>query len=233
MYENLDPIRPEDVEQAKLLLKELPKWLESLQDEEVKNHKYDAALNAVDKAILETRKYLRHRREGGDRDRAAEQRLSKLWSDTCSKIQRYDGYLAGLCSVKANGWADEATWDTPENRNLPIRVDQMLEHVRRLRENSPYSVSQWEKIVAVAMAALIIGLVMYLVVRNQPFADPNLVSILRIVLSVAAGILGATIPGFLHVQWSGGGFIIRAGGALALFVITFFGSPSVILPSPH
>jgi hypothetical protein len=96
-----------------------------------------------------------------------------------------------------------------------------------------YSASQWEKIVAVAMAVLIVGLVIYLVVRNEPFADPNLVRILRIVLSVAAGILGATIPGFLDVKWSGGGFIIRAGGALALFVITFFGSPSVILPSTN
>ena len=233
MYENLDPIRPDDVEQAKLLLKELRKWLESLPAEEVKNHRYDAALNTVDEAILETRKYLRHRREGGDRDRATELRLSDLWSDARREIQPYDGYLAGLCSVKANGWADEATWSAPENRDLPIRVDQMLQHVRRLRENPQYSVSQWEKIVAVAMAALVIGLVVYLVVRNQPFADPNLVRILRIVLSVAAGILGATIPGFLHVQWSGGGFIIRAGGALALFVITFFGSPNVILPSPH
>ena len=97
----------------------------------------------------------------------------------------------------------------------------------------PYRASTWEKVVAVAMAALIVGVVMYLVVRNQPFADPNLVRLLRIVLSVAAGILGATIPGFLDVEWKGGGFIIRAGGALALFVITFFGSPSVILPPPH
>lgn len=100
------------------------------------------------------------------------------------------------------------------------------------RGKGQYSASLWEKIVAIAMAALIVVLVMYLVIRNEAFADPNLVRLLRIILSVAAGILGATIPGFLDVKWSGGGFIIRAGGALALFVITFFGSPSVILLSP-
>lgn len=233
MSENLYPISPDEVERAKLLLKELPKWLGSLPEEEVKNHKYDAALNTVDKAILETRKYVGHRREGGNRDRETELRLSDLWLEAGREIQPYDGHLAGLCSVKANGWADEATWDAPENRNLPIHVDQMLKRLRTLRENPQYHASQWEKIVAVAMAALIIVAVLYLVVRNQPFADPNLVIILRIVLSIAAGILGATIPGFLHVQWSGGGFVIRAAGALALFVITFFGSPSVIPGSPR
>jgi hypothetical protein len=97
--------------------------------------------------------------------------------------------------------------------------------------DKPYQAAQWEKIVAVAMAVLVIGVTLFLVIRNQPFADPNLVRLLRIVLSVAAAIAGATIPGFLDVKWSGGGFLIRAGGALALFVITFFGSPTVISSS--
>jgi hypothetical protein len=233
MSANLDPIMPEAVEQARRLMTELPNWLRSLPRDEVEKHTYDAALSAVDKAILETRRYIRHRVEGGSRDGETERRLSDVWWQACNEIQPYDGRLAGLCSVKANGWADEAAWDAPENRDLPIRVDEMLQHVRRLRENPPYHASQWEKIVAVVMAALIVVVVLYLVVRNQPFADPNLVRVLRIVLSIAAGILGATIPGFLHVQWSGAGFIIRSGGALALFVITFFGSPSVILPPQH
>lgn len=105
-----------------------------------------------------------------------------------------------------------------------------LQNKEALRESAPHTASQWEKLVSAVMAALIIGVVLYLVIRNQPFADPNLVTVLRIVLSVASGILGATIPGFLNVQWKGGGFLIRAGGALALFVITYFASPNVILP---
>ena len=84
-----------------------------------------------------------------------------------------------------------------------------------------------ERRVAVAIACLVVLVVLFLVVRNQPFADPNLVLILRIVLSLAIGILGATIPGFLQVEYSAGGFMIRAAGALALFVITFFGTPKV------
>ena len=228
MSEPLGPIQPDEVMRAKQLLEAIPKWLESLPQQELKNEKYDRALDALDKAILETRKYLRHRAEHGPRDAEIEQRLSDLWWKACDEIQPFDGGLAGLCIVKANGWADETTWDAPENRGLPVRVDQMLKESRRMRENAPYHASHWEKVVAVAMAFLVVAVVMYLVIRNQPFADPNLVTILRIVLSVAMGILGATIPGFLNVQWRGGGFVVRAGGALALFVITFFGSPNVI-----
>lgn len=68
---------------------------------------------------------------------------------------------------------------------------------------------------------------MFLVIRNDPFADPDLVVLVRIVLALAVGILGATIPGFLSVEYDLGGFSIRAAGALALFVIVYFGTPEV------
>jgi len=65
-----------------------------------------------------------------------------------------------------------------------------------------YQTSIWEKIVAVAVAVLAFGLVAFLVVRNTPFADPNLVLLIRTVLSISAGIIGGTIPGFfLHMYW--------------------------------
>jgi hypothetical protein len=70
------------------------------------------------------------------------------------------------------------------------------------------------------------------VLRNTPFADPNLVVVLRIILSFAAAALGASIPGFLHVSVSGKGIWIRAGGALALFVLTLFFSPNVVKAEP-
>jgi hypothetical protein len=93
----------------------------------------------------------------------------------------------------------------------------------------------WEKILAATVASLIFALVGWLVIRNQPFADPNLVVGFRIVLSVAAAILGATIPGFLHLDWKGRGLAIRSGGALALFVLSYIWSPNVIQspPSTH
>jgi hypothetical protein len=65
------------------------------------------------------------------------------------------------------------------------------------------------------------------VIRNQPIADDHLVELLRIILSVAMGVLGATIPGFLHVEYKIGGLAIRAAGALALVVLTYFYTPKV------
>jgi hypothetical protein len=84
-----------------------------------------------------------------------------------------------------------------------------------------------ERTVALYTAVAVVALVMYLVLRNKEFVDPNLVVILRIIISLAIGILGATIPGFMRLRYDGGGFSIRAGGALALFVLTFFGTPHV------
>jgi hypothetical protein len=89
----------------------------------------------------------------------------------------------------------------------------------------------WEKIVATAVAVLIVFLVAWLTIRNEPFRDPNLVVLIRIVLSVAVAVLGATIPGLLHVGWKAKGVAVRSAGALALFVVSFMWSPTVIQPS--
>ena len=91
-----------------------------------------------------------------------------------------------------------------------------------------YQAHPLERALALVVATGIIVLAAYLIIRNTPFADPNLVVITRIVLSLGVAVLGGTIPGFLNVGWNGGGFAIRAGGALALFIITFKLSPDVL-----
>jgi len=45
---------------------------------------------------------------------------------------------------------------------------------------------------------------------------------------LATAVLGAVLPGFLHVTWNVKGVAIRAAGALAVFVVTFFGTPKVL-----
>jgi hypothetical protein len=94
--------------------------------------------------------------------------------------------------------------------------------------DAKYLAAPWEKVVVLTVAMVIVLLVAFLVVRNEPFADPNLVVILRIFVSLSAAVLGATIPGFLHIGWDGAGLSIRAGGALALFVLTYVLSPAVV-----
>ncbi|MCY4515572.1 MAG: hypothetical protein OXC69_10665 [Candidatus Tectomicrobia bacterium] len=88
--------------------------------------------------------------------------------------------------------------------------------------------SRFEKKTAYMTALAVVGASLYLIVRNEPFEDPNLVVLARTILSFAMAVLGATIPGFLSIAWTGGGLAIRAGGALALFVLTFFVTPTVL-----
>jgi len=88
-------------------------------------------------------------------------------------------------------------------------------------------VHKTERSVAVITGVAIIFFAMFLVLRNEPFASPDLARIMRIILSLGIGILGASIPGFLKVQYNFAGIAVRAGGALALFVLTYFGSPHV------
>src|SRR3954447_14101887 len=87
---------------------------------------------------------------------------------------------------------------------------------------------QFDRIAATCAALVIVGLAVFLLIRNQEIADPRLFFVLRVVLSFSAATLGATIPGFLEMRWSGGGAAIRAGGALALFVLTFLYTPDLV-----
>jgi heme A synthase len=87
---------------------------------------------------------------------------------------------------------------------------------------------QFDRIAATIAGLVIIGLAVFLLVRNEPVADPRLFFVLRLVVSFAAAILGAAIPGFLDLSWKGGGMVVRAGGALALFVLTFVYTPDLV-----
>src|SRR5678815_4377313 len=88
--------------------------------------------------------------------------------------------------------------------------------------------SSFDRIAAIGAALVIVGLAVFLLVRNQPVADPKLFFVLRVVLSFAAATLGASTPGFLNVGWSAGGLVARAGGALALFALTFIYTPDLV-----
>ncbi len=96
------------------------------------------------------------------------------------------------------------------------------------KDSDSYKPASWEKITFVIVSISIIITALFITIRNEPFADSNLVVIFRIMLSVAAAALGATIPGFLYVDLKSKGILIRAGGALALFVLTYLLTPSVI-----
>uniref|UniRef100_UPI0040571D5C PDZ domain-containing protein n=1 Tax=Candidatus Electronema sp. TaxID=2698783 RepID=UPI0040571D5C len=83
---------------------------------------------------------------------------------------------------------------------------------------------------ATIVALFIVGLISFLVIRDKPFSDSSFPIFIRILLSLACAILGAVIPGFLSIDLQANGLLIRAGGALALFVITYFFTPQTVFP---
>jgi peptidoglycan/LPS O-acetylase OafA/YrhL len=96
------------------------------------------------------------------------------------------------------------------------------------RQIAPPPAPPFDRIAATFAALVVVGLAVFLLVRNTPISDPKLFFVLRVVLSFSAGTLGATLPGFLNVRWSGNGLTVRAGGALALFLLTFVYTPDLV-----
>ena len=71
-----------------------------------------------------------------------------------------------------------------------------------------------------------LGAVLWLAFRAPTLSDQQF-EILRIVLALAGGGVGAVIPGFLDVSMTPNTkFALRAGGALAVFVVLYFWSPA-------
>jgi pimeloyl-ACP methyl ester carboxylesterase len=80
-------------------------------------------------ALMETRRYIADQKHGSRRDLAKENRLSTLWSEASAVLWRYDPDLASRCMIKGNGWADDAVWDDPRYRDLPLKLNDMMERM--------------------------------------------------------------------------------------------------------
>ncbi len=91
--------------------------------------------------------------------------------------------------------------------------------------NSPHN--KYERWFGLIVGTLILAFVMTLIWLNKPFASPDLARMARIVLALGAGAVGATIPGFLRIDYKSGALAIRAAGGLAVFLVVYFGSPTV------
>ena len=117
-------VNPFETGQAKGLLEQLEHKLSS---EDVQKHR--SALVSVNEALLETRRYLTYRREGGERNGETEDQLSQMWAEAGTAIQNYDSELARLCWVKGHGWADETVWKDSRYKNLPIGLNDMLDRL--------------------------------------------------------------------------------------------------------
>lgn len=81
--------------------------------------------------------------------------------------------------------------------------------------------TSWEKIAVFTFGVVFISVLLALVLLFRDLT-PEAYTVFRIVIALAAAGIGAVIPGILDVQMKG---LLRAGGAMALFVIVYFFSP--------
>ncbi len=79
---------------------------------------------------------------------------------------------------------------------------------------------------AFAFGCVALAVVLWLGFRAETLSEQQF-EILRIVSALAGGGVGAVIPGFLDVSMKAGSKLaLRAGGALAVFVVLYFWSPA-------
>jgi hypothetical protein len=94
-------------------------------------------------------------------------------------------------------------------------------------------VDRLEIVLAFLFGCLAIAAVLWLAFRSASLTEPQF-EILRIVLALAGGGVGAVIPGFLELNMkTGTKLALRAGGALAVFVVLYFWSPARWQQPPH
>ncbi len=92
------------------------------------------------------------------------------------------------------------------------------------RSAQPAPTHRFELGLAFAFGCVAIGIVLSLGLRAKTLSEQQF-EILRIVLALAGGGVGAVIPGFLDVSMKAGAKLaLRAGGALAVFVVLYFWS---------
>jgi hypothetical protein len=89
----------------------------------------------------------------------------------------------------------------------------------------------WEKIAAFAFGVVFLGIMLALAVFIPEPTDYQFF-IFRVALALAAAGIGAVVPGFLHVEWKPKSKYmpyIRAGGAIALFLIIYQLNPPALM----
>ncbi len=82
----------------------------------------------------------------------------------------------------------------------------------------------WEVIAAFVFGCIFISVIL-VVAYFRPNPTPFEYTIYRIIIALAAAGVGAILPGFLDIRFKNW---LRAGGALALFVVVYFFAPAAI-----
>jgi hypothetical protein len=97
---------------------------------------------------------------------------------------------------------------------------------RTVNPQAGQQIGRLEIVLAFVFGCAALAAVLWLAFRSDSLSSQQF-EILRIVLALAGGGVGAVVPGFLDLHLKAGAKLaLRAGGALAVFVLLYFWSPA-------
>jgi hypothetical protein len=91
--------------------------------------KKDAALQAINKALIETKRYIEKSGGANCSDRNQEYDLAQLWADAATKARYASGQLAERLNGKSLYWSEELKWSREEVLSKQIDLDSIQEQV--------------------------------------------------------------------------------------------------------
>jgi hypothetical protein len=83
-----------------------------------------------------------------------------------------------------------------------------------------------ERVIASLTVAWVIILTTYMIFQNHELSHSS-IYFLKIILSLSGGVMLATLPGFFDINYTIGGFSVRAAGGAAAFVFIYTQSPNL------
>jgi|SRR5579862_1875743 len=113
-----------------VLFSPLQSLLGTLQSERhYQDDKMDAALTAINKALIQTKQYIEKSEGTNCIDRSEEYNPSQLWSDAAAKARYASTELAQRLQNKSLYWAEDFRWSREEVLSKEIDIDSIQEQV--------------------------------------------------------------------------------------------------------
>lgn len=94
----------------------------------------DDAIQALFKALCETKAYVSRLNDGQERDRGHESHIAYLWHEASVPLRHVDPELAHRCFFKGSFWHEPESWTEVQLRESRIALDQVCESARKLLE---------------------------------------------------------------------------------------------------
>jgi hypothetical protein len=148
----------------------LTSWATHLAPAEIQDSRYQAAFEAIDRALVATIRYMEVRKAGIPQDQNHEGQLTVLWMEASRALSPIDdpevAKVADACTVKGLGWTDPTVWEAAERKGLKIGVQDMQGARMLLNRKRGISVStsrapSWFRIAGVCVAAVTVLFLMW------------------------------------------------------------------------